>query len=126
MGMRDSTAASRTYVSFKGAKQGPFRGQNSKGGREAEGWFEIQSFSFGMNRPNHAKPLSIAKQSDAASPKLLEALNTKENLEIVIQTVDKDNKVIKTVTLKNALVTGIHKDDWERVYFEYTDILTQP
>jgi type VI secretion system Hcp family effector len=126
----------KTYMSVKGARQGVFKGQNSKGGRESEGWFEIMSFSFGVENPTSKaqsgggkrahSPINIRKQVDAASPKLLESLNTRETLEVVIQSVGPDNKVIKNITLRNAIVTGIHKDDWENVSFEYTDIVEQP
>src|ERR1700730_4756756 len=131
-----ATGTAKTYVSIKGSRQGVFKGQNSKGGRESEGWFEIASFSMGVKTPVDNKssasgkrqhnPVVIRKQADAASPKLLESLNTRDTLEVVIQTVGPDNKVVKNITLKNAVVTGIHKDDWENVSFEYTDIVEQP
>jgi hypothetical protein len=110
-------ADSRTDVSFKGSRQGQFKGQNSKGGRESDGWFVVNSFSFPVETP---RVVTIRKQTDAASPKLLEALNTSETLEVVIQTMGPNDRVIKNVTLKNAIVKGIHKDDWETVTLLYT------
>ena len=132
-------ADNKTYVSFKGSRQGQFKGaSNSKGGRESEGWFEIKSFSFGVETPydptkttaptakRQHNPITVRKEVDASSPLLLEALNTHESLEIVIQTLDPNNKVVKKIVLRNALVKGIHKDDGENVSFEYTDVVTQP
>ena len=113
----------KTYVSIKGSRQGQVKGTR---GRELEGWFEIKSFEVQAQTKRKYGALTIKKQADAASPKLLEALNTRETLEVMIQTVDDNNKVVKNITLKNALVTGIHHDDWENVGFEYTEIVIQP
>jgi type VI secretion system Hcp family effector len=122
----------KTYVSIKGSRQGQLKGTR---GRELEGWFEIKGFEFKAETPGVKTTasgkrkygaLTIKKQADAASPKLLEALNTRETLEVMIQTVDDNNKMIKNITLKNALVTGIYHDDWENVAFEYTEIVTTP
>src|SRR5580700_11558780 len=45
-----------TYISFKGAKQGQFKGQTAgKGGREKDGWFLVQSFDLGVETPTDAK-----------------------------------------------------------------------
>jgi type VI secretion system Hcp family effector len=135
----NSADDTRAYASFKCAKQGLIKAPNSKDGREADGWFLIKSFSFDLPTNIHPKPspnggkrqavpqpLLIIKQMDASSPKLLEALNTNEKLEVVLQTVDKDNKVIQTTTVKDANVTGIRKENGEWVYFEYMEKATKP
>lgn len=72
------------YASFKGAKQGQFKAQSSKTGREKDGWFEIVSIDMGAEvpvdpksgRPKGArqnKPLTITKEVDLSSPQLLQA-----------------------------------------------------
>jgi type VI secretion system Hcp family effector len=126
-----------TLISIKGSRQGQFRGQsNSKGGRETEGWFEIMAFQLGSETPIDSKPgtpggkrshgtILIQKVKDAASPLLLEALNTGETLEVIIQTLDDSDKVVKSITLKNALVKAINKNNGENITFEYTDIVTK-
>jgi type VI secretion system Hcp family effector len=130
-------ADNKTFVSFKGSRQGQFKGTgNSKGGRESEGWFAVNAYSLGVETPKDPSntrtakqqhnPVTIRKGPDASSPKLLEALNTREKLEVVIQVLDANNKIVRNIILKNAIVKGIHKDDWENVTIEFTDIVIQP
>ena len=93
-------AANRTYVQFKGTKQGLFKGA-AKGasGKEDQGWFEVESFSFGSaNTANGGsgggggketkqpspRQIVISKNSDASSPLLHSAVLNNEMLETVV------------------------------------------
>jgi type VI protein secretion system component Hcp len=61
------------YISFKGSKQGQLKGETKgKGGREKEGWFQIQSIDLAH------KPVVITKETDGSSPQLLQAHYTHE------------------------------------------------
>src|SRR5580692_10785795 len=74
--------AFHSYASFKGKKQGQFKGETAgKGGREKDGWFELQSFDMGAESPVDAgkgassgkrehNPVVIRKEVDGASPLL--------------------------------------------------------
>jgi type VI secretion system Hcp family effector len=128
------------YASFKGAKQGQFKGESTKG-REKDGWFEITGFQMGVENPADSrssgsggstgkaknKPIVITKEVDAASPLLLNAHYNNETFEtIVIQTLDDQNKVTRTTTLKNALISEIKKNgSLESISFNYADIQSQ-
>lgn len=113
--------AFQSYVSFKGSKQGQLKGSKEKGGREDKGWFLIQSFDMQGETPVDAnkggaagkrthKPLVITKEADGASPQLLQAHYTNEVFDnIVIQTFDDQNKVAKTITLTNAIISDLRK-----------------
>ena len=113
--------AFHSYVSFKGSKQGQLKGKASgKGGREDKGFFQIQSFDLGSagelkagpraNRP--INPSIITKETDGASPQLLQAHYTNEVFDnIVIQTLDDQNKVYKTIKLTNAVISDIRKTE---------------
>lgn len=97
-----------TYISFKGAKQGQFKAAtNGKNGKEAEGWFKIQSFDL----PG-GKPLSFTKEVDAASPLLLTAhVNNEKLSEVVIETVGRPTTgqgevVTERITLTNATISS--------------------
>ena len=126
------------YASFKGTKQGQLKAQSTKTGRAKDGWFEIVSFEMGTEvpvdpksgRPKGARqhnPIVITKQVDEASPLLLNAHYTNETFEtIVIQTLDDNNKVTTTTTLKNALISEIKKNGTlESISFGYEDISIQ-
>jgi type VI secretion system Hcp family effector len=124
----------KNYASFKGTKQGQFKGESNKGksGREADGWFELQSFDLGGESPVDAsrsaaagkgqhKPFTLTKEVDGATPKLLQAHVTNETLEsIVIQTVNEQNQASKTITLKNAIISEIKTSGHiESISFSY-------
>lgn len=131
--------AFHTYASFNGKKQGQLKGETAgKGGREKDGWFEITSFEMNgevpvdpkSGRPKGARqhsPIVITKEVDAASPLLLNAHFANEIFEtVIIQTVDDNKKVSKTVTLKNALISEIKKNgNLESISFSYEDIMSQ-
>jgi len=132
--------AFHNYVSFKGSKQGQFKGESrGKGGREDKGWFEIQGFELqgevpvDANKPGAAsgkrthKPIIITKEMDGASPQLLNAHSTNEVFDnIVIQTLDDQNKVTKTITLTNAVISDLRKNGVIETYsFNYEKIESQ-
>jgi type VI secretion system secreted protein Hcp len=111
------------YASFKGKSQGQLKGETEgKGGREREGWFELQSFDMSVESPVDAskgaasgsrqhKPVVFTKETDAASPLLWTALTNKEVFEsVVVETVDDNKKVTRTVTLTNAIISEIKKN----------------
>jgi type VI secretion system Hcp family effector len=126
------------YASFKGTKQGQLKAQSTKTARAKDGWFEIVSFEMGIEvpvdpksgRPKGArqnKPITIVKEVDEASPLLLQAHYANETFEtVIIQTVDDNNKVSNTTTLKNALISEIKKNgNLESVSFTFEDIQVQ-
>lgn len=127
--------AFHSYASFKGKKQGQLKAESSKTGRAKDGWFEIVSFDMGAEVPvdpksgspkgaRQHKPIVITKQVDEASPLLLSAHYSNETFEtVIIQTVDDNNKVIKSTTLKNALISEIRKSgSLESISFTFEDI----
>jgi type VI secretion system Hcp family effector len=126
------------YASFKGTKQGQLKAQSAKTGRAKDGWFEIVSFEMGTEVPvdpksgspkgaRQHKPIVITKELDESTPLLLNAHYSNEVFEtIVIQTIDDNNKVTKTTTLKNALISEIKKNGTlESISFGYEDISIQ-
>jgi type VI secretion system Hcp family effector len=131
--------AFQSYVSFKGSKQGQFKGETAgKGGREKDGWFLVSGFDMGAVAPVDAKsgkptaarqhnPIHITKETDAASPLLLNAHFTNETLEsVVIQTLDDQNKTTRRITLTNALISDIKKNGaLEDISFTYEKIEMQ-
>jgi type VI secretion system secreted protein Hcp len=132
--------AFHSYASFKGSKQGQLKGNSKgKGGREDKGFFQIQSFDLGGEVPVDAsksgsasgkrthKPIVITKEVDGASPQLLQAHYTNEVFDnIVIQTLDDQNKVSKTITLTNATISDLRKSGTiEAISFTYEKIESQ-
>jgi type VI secretion system Hcp family effector len=128
------------YVSFRGSKQGQIKGESKgKGGREDKGFFQIQSFDMAGEVPVDAskpgaaqgkrthKPFSITKETDGASPQLLQAHYTNEVFDnVVIQTLDDNNKVSRTITLTNAVISDLRKSGTiEAISFTYEKIESQ-
>jgi type VI secretion system secreted protein Hcp len=111
--------AFQSYVSFKGAKQGQLKGESSKSSRRDKSWFVLQAFDFGGESPVDAsrsaaagkrahKPFSLTKEVDGATPLLLQAHLTNEMFEsVIVQTVNDQNQVSKTITLTNAIISEI-------------------
>jgi|CZKI01.1.fsa_nt_gi type VI secretion system secreted protein Hcp len=109
--------AHQFYMTFKGTKQGTFKGQGTK---QKEGRIPGVAFEFGAEvafdpasgqstgRHQHT-PIVIKKEVDAASPQLLQALATNEVLKLV-QLVffdtpgDGKEVVYHTITLTNAMI----------------------
>ena len=131
--------AFHNYASFKGSKQGQLKGEShGKGGREDKGFFLIQSFDMAGETPVDAnkgdasgkrthKPLTITKEADGASPQLLQAHYSNEVFDnIVIQTLDDQNKVTKTIKLTNAVISDLRKSGAIETYsFTYEKIESQ-
>jgi type VI secretion system secreted protein Hcp len=111
--------AFHSYVSFKGSKQGQLKGESDKSSHKDKTWFEVQAFDLRGELPVDAalpvaagkrqhKPFLLTKGVDEASPKLLQAHVSNELFEsVVIQTVNDQNQVSKTMTFKNALISEI-------------------
>ena len=132
--------AFHSYVSFKGSKQGQLKGESSgKGGRENQGWFQLESFDLAGEVPVDAskpgaaqgkrthKPFTITKEIDGSSPQLLQAHYSNEVFDnIVIQTLDDQNKVSKRITLTNAVISDLRKSGTiESISFTYEKIESQ-
>lgn len=125
------------YVSFKGTKQGQLKGESSKASRRDKSWFVLQSFDFGGESPADAsrsaaagkrphKAFSLTKEVDGATPLLLQAHLTNETFEsVIMQTVNDQNQVSKTITLRNAIISAITKNgNSESISFTY-DLMEQ-
>ena len=110
------------YISFKGDKQGTFRGNTRQNGTHPwkssvlAAWFEFGvqtpvdfiNGSYATGRRRH-QPISIRKEVDPASPQLFQALVTNETLSSVIE-ITKAGKVGKpnyTLNLTGGHVLGI-------------------
>ena len=126
------------YVSFKGTKQGQLKGESSKASRRDKTWFVLQSFELGGESPVDAtrsagaskrphKPFSLTKEVDGATPLLLQAHVTNELFEsVIIQTVNDQNQVSKTITLKNAIISAIKTNgNLESISFSYDSLEQQ-
>ena len=109
------------YVTVQGSKQGNFKGSSNQKGRD--GIIECVGFSYGIQSPRDPSsglptgkrmhsPVVIVKHLDAASPQLLDAAFTNENLKTVtIEFYHMDNKgrssVFQTIRLMNASVSKV-------------------
>jgi type VI secretion system secreted protein Hcp len=110
------------YVSFKGSKQGQFKGESKKPARSGK-WSEVEAFDFGVETPvdsNSGKPtgrrqhqpIKITKAFGNATPQLMQACSTNEVFsEVVIELIDSipsgGERVVKRVTLGNAVIAGV-------------------
>jgi type VI secretion system Hcp family effector len=124
--------AFHSYVSFKGNAQGQFKGESTKSSRKDKSWFELQAYDLGGELPADASRSAVAtkkphklflltKGVDDASPKLLQARTTNETFEsVIIQTVNDQNQVTKTITLRNAIISEIKTSgNTESISFTY-------
>lgn len=121
--------ASDTYISFKGSRQGQFKAATKgKYGKETDGWFRIQSFDLQGEVPVDAaqggsgggkikhKPIIVTKETDAATPLLLNAHDYNEQLQSVIielvgrPTSGQGEVVIERITLTNAQIVTYKTD----------------
>jgi type VI secretion system secreted protein Hcp len=106
------------YVAFHGTKQGTIKG----GSTRHHGWTEVVSFSFGEKAPLDAgtgqasgkrqhNPVVIVKQSDEATPQLLQACVTNETLKSVSLSFarpsqDGKEEVYQTIELTNGAIVN--------------------
>ena len=114
--------ALNAYISFKGEKQGAFRGSTRRNGTHP--WKSsvlAASFDYGMQTPvdfikgsyatgmRRHQPITVRKEVDAASPQLLQACCTNETLSSVIEFVkaDKVGKPNYILNLTGGRVLGI-------------------
>jgi type VI secretion system Hcp family effector len=128
------TVITETYMSINGAKQGQFKGLTRKAGsRETDGWFKVLSFVVANGgqtsapqrgtQPKQLGPLTVTKDVDDASPKLLQAMNDRESLSVILQTQDEHGKALSTITLAKAMVSAIsHSGSTEKISLMYGEI----
>lgn len=115
-------ATAKYYMQIQG-KEGTFNAQNA---REGSRWSEIMAFSYSVETPRRDphtglptgnkqhRPLIIRKKFDSASPRILRAVNTKEELkEVVIESVHQTapgkEQVFQKITLRNAIIDKFQK-----------------
>ena len=115
--------AVQAYVKIKGAKQGQFNGEGSQKGAPQGGMIPLLRFASSAVAPRDAasgmasgkrqwQPIRLTKQWGAASPQLLQALTTNEQLPSVVFEFYHPDPAGKQalhyrVTLQNAFVSGI-------------------
>jgi type VI secretion system secreted protein Hcp len=111
------------YVSIEGTKQGQFKGEI--GGTVHKDKMLGIAFNFGITVPRDPatglatgkrqyKPLVIIKEWGAASPQVLTALVTSENLKTVLlefvrATVEGTEEVFHTIKLTNATIVDVQQ-----------------
>ena len=111
------------YASFKGTKQGQFKGGTRKATRGGK-WVEILGCNYLLQSARDPSsglptgqrrhsPLTITKEWDSSSPQLLDAFRTHETLlEVVIETAGRpgtgagENEVGR-ITLTNAVIVDV-------------------
>lgn len=145
----EALAATPGFVWYTGKDQGPIPGSNPFEGKEGASTVlaYYQTFSANPNpadclpdKGNQSSPLTIVKEIDTASTHLLKAFRNREPLEVILRlyrtTPEGTQENYFTITLKNALVTGIrqefpltqdprymHYTHLERVSFTYREIV---
>jgi type VI secretion system secreted protein Hcp len=113
--------AYHAYVSFKGNKQGQFKGESTQDKRKDK-WIAVLSFQMGVQSPRDAgsglasgkrqhQPVTITKEWGPASPQLWQALTSKETLESVEIQFTKTTgtgaeQVYETIKLTNAVISA--------------------
>jgi type VI secretion system secreted protein Hcp len=109
-----------SYVSFKGKKQGQFKGSASNSG-STDKWSQVVAFSMGgmiaIDSPSEAakgarkhKPIVITREVDSSSPQLLQAYWSNEVLDEVVLEIKSPHSpglVIERLTLGNAVLSKI-------------------
>jgi type VI secretion system secreted protein Hcp len=105
------------YMSLKGNSQGQMKGASTKGSRHDK-WIEVIAFKAGVISPRDVasgsaagkrthKPIVITKETDAASPQLLQAHWSGEVLPEVIVETRLNGHVVKRITLSDAVLAAI-------------------
>lgn len=116
--------ALKAYVSFKGIKQGQFKGE-SKNSQRQDKWMECVDFKMASSapfdnqnsgQPNGKRghtPMMITKEWGTASPQLLNAHFNDEVLsEVIVEFVGRPPTgageiVVQRITLTNAKIAGV-------------------
>jgi type VI secretion system secreted protein Hcp len=115
--------AYQAYCQVKGAKQGQFKGEGVQKSGSGAGMIPLVRFSSGATAVRDAasgaatgkrqwQPIRITKQWGAASPQLLQALTTNEQLVSVVFDFFRSDPAGKEqlhyrITLQNAVVSSI-------------------
>ena len=115
----------QTYVQIIGEKQGPFKAESARTTAGNESWIDVLEFTSNLETPRDVatgqpsgrrinSPIAFLKAWGAASPQLLSACATNENLtEVVFQFTGTDSAgaehVFQTVTLTNASVAVVSR-----------------
>jgi type VI secretion system secreted protein Hcp len=114
-------------IAITGQKQGQFQGPNGPTipivaiGHEIVSPRDAAS-GLPTGKRQH-KPLTITKEIDKATPLLMNALVTNENLTQVLIGMLRSGNQVMTVTLTNASVAGrVQKGDFETISFTYQKI----
>lgn len=110
------------YVSFKGSKQGQFKGETKTTGRQDK-WTDVVAFKMQSETPFDVKtgqttgrrthdPLTITRLIDNATPKLVNAFGSGEMFsEMVIEVVEATStgreQVTERITLTNATISNV-------------------
>jgi len=138
------------YVSFKGTKQGQFKGETIKGNRKDK-WVAVLAFGIGVESPldnatgqasgkRKHSPIVITKEWGAASPQIFQALATNEILSSVEIQITQGNgsgkeTVYHTISLTNAQIVSFRnycgpipkgsppRGRYEDVILNYRDLL---
>jgi type VI secretion system secreted protein Hcp len=116
--------AFHSYIQFKGIKQGQFKGESLKKGRDA--WCEVESFEQLTQVPIDSKsgqtsghrvhfPIKITKERGATSPLILTALCTNEVLStVIIEVVSHDGTGTKEVVVERTTLTNARVSEFRR------------
>lgn len=115
----------QSYIKIKGKKQGQFKGESKKKGREGT-WMEFHSYKMGSSIPVDAasglasghrqhRPLVVTKERGASSPQCLQAHWNNEIIdEVVLEIVGRSPDgvkeiVVERITLTNANIVDINR-----------------
>ena len=120
------------YLTVEGDRQGNIEGDSQRSGYE--GMMEIHGWSHEVSSPRDAatglptgrrqhKPLTVTKPVDKASPLLMGALTTNENLSSVVlrcvaPSADGSEEQYYTIELVNATVSNIRQEQLNNKYPE--------
>jgi type VI secretion system secreted protein Hcp len=127
-----AVAAVDAFLTITGTKQGSIKGEAAKEGG-SEGSIAVSAVvhesaaaALPTGKRQHS-PITITKETDAASPKLMQAMATNEVLSNVTITFVGSGaggaKAAQKIVLTNATITGIHKvGNSEQITFDYPTI----
>jgi type VI secretion system secreted protein Hcp len=113
-----------------GARQGNFKGSPKGNGREGMRILEVRtqvaSPSGRASGKRQHKPITVVKEVDAASPKLTQALQRREVLQVTIE-FNPAGRTPEKMELTNAVIVNIHTvrqgaKEAEEIELEYQKI----
>jgi type VI secretion system secreted protein Hcp len=119
-----AVAAMDAYMTIEGTKQGQFKGEVKTVSHSTK--MDVSS-GMASGKRQHGE-IMITREIDAASPKLMQAMNTHEslnNVTIVFHgTGSGTEKVAQTITLTNAVITSVRvSGHTETIVIEYSKVL---